>query len=71
MVVDWGIGPNQQADLLSVGGPYFEFAKIAVGLSRMYSDEMLKEKISVYRSGGVEAFPGGQFLGIRGDERED
>ena len=62
MVVDWGIGPNQQADLLSVGGSYFEFAKIAVGLSRMYSDEMLKEKIGVYRSGGVEAFPGGQFL---------
>jgi phosphosulfolactate synthase len=62
MVADWGMGPNQQADLLSVGGPYFEFAKIAVGMSRMYSNDVLRHKISVYRSGVIEAFPGGQFL---------
>ena len=62
MVVDWGIGPNQQEDLLTVGAPYFEFAKIAVGMSRLYSNEMLTRKIETYREGDVEAFPGGQFL---------
>lgn len=62
MVVDWGIGPNQQEDLLTVGGSSFEFAKVAVGMSRMYSESALKRKIETYRDGVVEAYPGGQFL---------
>ncbi len=62
MVVDWGIGPNQQEDLLAVGGRYFEFAKIAVGMSRLYSNNLLKRKIEAYQAGEIEAFPGGQFL---------
>jgi len=62
MVVDWGIGPNRQFDLQAMAAPYFDFAKIAVGLSRMYSNEMLRSKIQSYRAMDIEPFPGGQYL---------
>ncbi len=62
MVVDWGIGPNRQQDLMITSAPYFDFAKIAVGLSRMYTDDVLRQKIQSYRALDIEPFPGGQYL---------
>lgn len=62
MVIDWGIPPQQQRDLTDAGSDYFDFAKIAVGLSRLYSRELLRQKIDQYRGRDVEPFPGGQFL---------
>lgn len=62
MVVDWGLGPARQQDLLVTAAPYFDFAKIAVGLSRLYTDAVLTRKIQSYRSLDVEPFPGGQYL---------
>jgi phosphosulfolactate synthase len=62
MVVDWGMGAGAQEDLVSVCGPYFDFAKVAVGISRLLSNAALVGKISHYRDQGVEAFPGGQYL---------
>ena len=37
MVVDWGLGLHAQEDLLATTAPYFDFAKIAVGISRLLS----------------------------------
>lgn len=62
MVIDWGILPQQQRDLTAVGADHFDFAKIAVGLSRLYSAQWLRQKIEQYQSSDVEPFPGGQFL---------
>jgi phosphosulfolactate synthase len=62
MVIDWGIGPNAQNDLVSVGAQHFDFAKVAVGLSRLLSNEMLSAKLMYYQEHEVEPFPGGQFL---------
>jgi phosphosulfolactate synthase len=62
MVIDWGLGPHAQADLLTVGADHFDLAKIAVGVSRLLHDSVLRGKISQYREAGVEPFPGGQFL---------
>jgi phosphosulfolactate synthase len=62
MVVDWGLGPNRQQDLQSTGAAYFDFAKIAVGLSRMYTNDTLRAKIQSYRALDIEPFPGGQYL---------
>ena len=36
MVIDWGIGPQRQRDLTDMGADHFDFAKIAVGLSRLH-----------------------------------
>lgn len=62
MVVDWGLGPNAEEDLILTAGPYFDFAKVAVGISRLLSAEVLGKKINRYRSHNVEPFPGGQYL---------
>ena len=62
MVADWGMGPNAQKDLLTTGGAYVDFAKIAVGLSRVLPNDVLVDEIERYRQHQVEAFPGGQYL---------
>ena len=62
MVIDWGIGPQRQQDLIDMGADHFDFAKIAVGLSRLHPLEWLTSKIDSYMSWDVEPFPGGQYL---------
>ena len=62
MVVDWGMGLNRQRDLQDSGGPYIDFAKVAVGVSRLLSAPLLQEKIDSYLATGIEPFPGGQYL---------
>jgi phosphosulfolactate synthase len=62
MVADWGMGLNAQEDLLTTGGAYLDFAKIAVGLSRVLPNDVLRAKVERYRRDEVEPFPGGQYL---------
>lgn len=62
MVVDWGLGPNLQEDLVVAAGPYVDFAKIAVGISRLYANEVLTAKLKVYLDNDIEPFAGGQYL---------
>jgi phosphosulfolactate synthase len=62
MVADWGLGLQQQRDLTQMSAAHFDFAKIAVGMSRLYSAELLGEKIQHYVSMDIEPFPGGQYL---------
>ena len=62
MVVDWGLGPGRQDDLTATAAPYIDFAKVAVGLSRMLTNRILGEKIDAYRAHRIEPFPGGQYL---------
>ena len=57
MVADWGIGPNLQADLLQTGADFFDFAKIAVGLSRVLSSGLLRGKLVLYHAHDIAAFP--------------
>ena len=62
MLIDWGMGTAAQADCLEVGGAYVDLAKIAVGISRMLSEDLLGRKIRLYQDNRVLPFPGGQFL---------
>ncbi len=62
MVIDWGLGSHAQEDLLETGADYVDLAKVAVGVSRLLSREVLQQKIERYQEHGVEPFPGGQFL---------
>jgi phosphosulfolactate synthase len=62
MLIDWGMGPAAQADCLAVGAEYIDLAKVAVGLSRLFSFDLLREKIRLYKQHQVITFPGGQFL---------
>ncbi|MBW1960399.1 MAG: phosphosulfolactate synthase [Deltaproteobacteria bacterium] len=62
MMIDWGMGIQRQRDLLDIAAAYIDIAKIAVGLSGIIPERVLKEKIRVYADYRVEAFIGGQFL---------
>ncbi|MFC1526350.1 phosphosulfolactate synthase [Candidatus Latescibacterota bacterium] len=62
MVVDWGLGLHAQEDLDLSASDYFDLAKVAVGVSRLLSNEYLVSKIERYLSHNVEPFPGGQYL---------
>ena len=62
MVIDWGIGMHEQEDLITTAADYFEFAKIAVGISRLLSNDLLATKLRTYREHQIEPFPGGMFL---------
>ena len=62
MVVDWGMGLNRQRDLQDSGAPHIDFAKVAVGVSRLLSGPLLREKIDSYLAADIEPFPGGQYL---------
>jgi phosphosulfolactate synthase len=62
MLIDWGLGPSAQADCLHIGAEYIDLAKIAVGISRLLTVELLRKKIDTYGQHGVISFPGGQFL---------
>ena len=61
MMMDWGLPLARASDLLDLVGPYVDLAKIAVGTSRLYSDEMLGRKFTLYDAHGVRPFLGGQF----------
>jgi phosphosulfolactate synthase len=62
MMIDWGMGVERQRDLLDIAGSYIDIAKIAVGLSGVLSERVLREKIKVYEDYQVDAFIGGMFL---------
>lgn len=62
MMIDWGLGPSHQKDLLQVVHEFVDISKIAVGIAGLIDINMLKEKIAVYKNKRVEPFIGGQFL---------
>ena len=62
MVIDWGIGLHEQEDLIEIGADHFDFAKIAVGVSRLLSNDVLAGKVKKYREHQIEPFAGGMFL---------
>ena len=61
MMVDWGVPMARQKDLLSMIAPYLDLAKIAVGTSRLYDEEYLRDKLRLYKEYQVRPFLGGQF----------
>ncbi len=62
MVVDWGLGSGAQSDLIEAAAPFFDFAKVAVGISRLLTNDVLTAKIKRYLDHNIEPFPGGQYL---------
>lgn len=61
-LIDWGLPPASQQDLLDFAGDHLDLAKIAVGISALIPESALTAKIDGYQAHRVEPFPGGQFL---------
>lgn len=62
MMVDFGLPLGATADLLQLAHDAIDFAKVAVGTSALYDEDLLAEKIDLYQRHDVIPFTGGQFL---------
>jgi phosphosulfolactate synthase len=62
MMIDWGLPPTNQADILDFSGELIDLAKVAVGISGLISEDALRHKLTTYQQAGVEPFPGGMYL---------
>lgn len=61
MMIDWGIPPAQQADIIASAGHLIDKAKIAAGIPRFMPVELLKHKLTAYRTAGISTANGGLF----------
>lgn len=64
MVIDTGLGLMQTGDLLELAAGYVDFIKLGFGTPALYPSGLLKAKIDLIRSHGVEPYPGGTFLEV-------
>lgn len=62
MLIDWGIPPGVQEDLLKTSGAFIDLAKVAVGIAGLLDLEVFTAKLKAYMDHHVEPFPGGQYL---------
>ena len=61
MMIDWGLGIARQRDLLALAGDYIDLVKIATGTSRLYDEQVLRDKLGIYVLSHVRPLLGGQF----------
>ncbi len=64
MIIDKGLGITETRDLMELSADYIDFLKLTFGTSAFYSTRLLREKIELVTSYGVDIFPGGTFLEI-------
>jgi phosphosulfolactate synthase len=61
MMVDFGLPYQYAGDVVAMAGRYIDFAKIAVGTSRLYDLAYLRRKLALYKRNHIRPFIGGQF----------
>lgn len=64
MVIDKGLGLAETRDLLELAGPYIDYIKLGFGTAALYPERLLRAKVELIRSFGVEPYPGGTFLEV-------
>jgi phosphosulfolactate synthase len=64
MVLDKGLGRFALEDLMATAADYIDFLKLSFGTSAFYSESVLREKIEIATSAGVDVYPGGTFLEV-------
>lgn len=62
MVLDKSQGVRAAADLIELGADYIDIVKLGWGTSALYSEEVLRKKIAMYREAGIYVCPGGTFI---------
>ncbi len=62
MVIDKGLGLTGTRDLMELAGDYVDQVKLTFGTSAFYPHRLLRQKIELVKSYGVDIFPGGTFL---------
>lgn len=64
MVLDKRLGLKETEDLLALAGDYIDLIKLTFGTSALYPEAVLRAKIKLIRSYGVDVYPGGTLFEI-------
>ncbi|MDI9615393.1 phosphosulfolactate synthase [Methanothermobacter sp.] len=64
MVLDKGMGIKTARDLMEISSDYVDFIKFGWGTLPLHRRDAVMEKIEMYRSFDVEAYPGGTLFEI-------
>lgn len=64
MVIDKGLGLTETKDLLTTAAGYIDLIKLGFGTAALYPEDVLRNKIYLIRSFGVDVYPGGTFLEV-------
>ena len=64
MLLDKRLGLSETRDLLELASDYIDIIKLTFGTSALYSESVLREKIKLIRSYGVDVCPGGTLFEI-------
>lgn len=64
MIIDMGSGINETEDFLDYAGRYIDIFKISSGTAALYSEEILRKKIDLIRSYGIEVESGGSHYEV-------
>lgn len=64
MVIDKGLGLTQTGDLLELAADYIDFVKLTFGTAALYTPALLRAKVNLIRSYGIDVYPGGTFLEV-------
>lgn len=64
MVLDKRLGLSETRDLLELASAYIDSIKLTFGTSALYPKAVLREKIKLIRSYGVDVYPGGTLFEI-------
>jgi len=64
MVIDKGLGLMETKELLEMAAEHIDFIKLGFGTSALYAGNILREKIKLVKSYGVDIYPGGTFLEV-------
>ena len=64
MVLDKGLGRYATQDLMDTAADYIDSVKFTFGTSAFYDEDVLREKVEIVTSAGVDIYPGGTFLEV-------
>lgn len=64
MLIDMGSGLAQTKDLVDFAGAYIDIFKLSSGTMALYQESVLREKISLIRSRGIEVEAGGSHFEV-------
>ena len=64
MIMDNGIGVAALEDFLQISSEWIDIAKLGYGTSRLCPEEIVREKIEIYRAHNIYVMPGGTFTEI-------
>lgn len=62
MMIDWGLPPLHQADVVKTAGPFVDMAKIAGSIAGLMDEAVLREKLRLYREADISTSQGGLFV---------